>query len=365
MPFPYHRSSAIAYRALKNLAATVALVVFSTAVFAEPWPTRYDAPSAKYSEGSFAGGFAYQSRSYTILCSERLSTGRVNEMATVAQSVRGVLESFPLELVPPFSTGGGVRDVIRIFPAHDDYLGAGGPAGSSGYFNARSREVLVSQEYLIEPKGHRSNLEPRQRYRLLVHELVHQAMAENAVLLPIWLSEGIAEYLSAAQFAPGRYRFNESSRDIVNHLRSVWLHDRRNAITLPTLESLIELDGRAWATDNRINKENAYAKYAASLLLTHYQFELAARGRGGLSEYLATMKTELEKAQSRRSRRPGRLATEQSPLWQDRSAEMVQKQLVDYWTSKGLKLTFAPLRPLDKESEHNPAPESRPQALEQ
>ncbi|MDA0811802.1 MAG: hypothetical protein O3C21_05350, partial [Verrucomicrobia bacterium] len=248
---------------------------------------------------------------------------------------------------------------------HEDYLRAGGPAGSSGYFDARSREVLVSQEYLIEPKGHRSNLEPRQRYRLLVHELVHQAMAENSVLLPLWLSEGIAEYLSAAQFAPGRYRFNESPRDIVNHLRAVWLHDRRKAITLPTIESLTKLDGRAWATDNRVNKENAYAKYAASLLLTHYQFELAARGRGGLSEYLATMKTELEKAQSRRSRRHGRLAIDQSPLWQDRSAEIVQKQLADYWTSKGLKLTFVPLRPLDKDRNPDAEAESKPQALQQ
>lgn len=309
-------------------------------VLAEPWPTRYDAPTAKYAEGSFAGGFAYQSRSYSILCSEKLSAGRVNEMATVAESVRGVLESFPLELMPS-TNGARERAVIRIYPTQNDYLKSGGPAGSSGFFNARSREVMVSNEYLIEPKGHRSNLEPRQRYRLLVHELVHQAMAENAVLLPLWLSEGIAEYLSSAQFAPGRYRFNESARDIVNHLRTLWLHDRQNTITLPTIESLIQMDSRAWATDNRINKDNAYAKYAASLLLTHYQFELAARGRGGLAEFLAAMKADVGKFKSGRSRHYGRLAVDQSLLWKDRSPEIVQKQLADYWQSKGLKLTFA------------------------
>ena len=352
------RCRRILYRcAALSLAAGLIASGASTAK-AKPWPSRYNAPPAKCNEGSFADGFAYHSKSYVILSHERISTGRVNEMATVAESVRGVLQRFPLQLIPASASSGGKsrnRNVVRLFSTHLDYLKAGGPKGSSGFFNVRSGEVIVSLEYLIEPKGQRSNLEPRQRYRLLVHELVHQAMAEHAVLLPLWLTEGIAEYLSAAQFAPGRYRFGEASaRDIIGHMHTVWLHDRRNVITIPTIESLSQLDSRAWATDNRINPDDAYAKYAGSLLLTHYQLELASRNRGELSEFLAETSEKLKRAREQigRSRRPRRLKIDQTPLWKDRPPALVQKQLAAYWKTKGLKLRFEPLRPLRRSEEH-------------
>ncbi|MGK0184663.1 MAG: hypothetical protein ACI9R3_000437 [Verrucomicrobiales bacterium] len=325
-------------------------VLQSFAAQAQSWPGTYEAPTATCKEGSYADGLAYQSRSYVILSSERLAAGRVNEMATVAESVRGALARFPLDLLPDRqpTLRERHRDVIRIFPTQKSYLQAGGPVGSSGYYNARSKEVMVSKEFLIEPKGNGSNLEPRQRYRLLVHELVHQAMAENAVLLPLWLSEGIAEYLSAAQFAPGRYRFNANQRDIVNHLRAVWLHDRRNTMTIPTVASLVQLDSRAWSIDNRTNKGNAYAKYAASLLLTHYFLELAARDLGGLRDFLIESKATISSTRSGRSRRNrGRPALDQSPLWKDRPTALIQQQLTIFWSSKGLKLTFTPHRPPD------------------
>lgn len=338
----------------------IAAVVGLQAIVAEAqiWPKHYNAPAASWVEGSYAGGFAYHSKSYAILSSEKIAAGRINEMATVAESVRGVLRQFPLELLPDRRSEEAEprRDVIRLFSTHRSYLEAGGPGGSSGFYNAHSREVIVSLEYLIERKGHRSNLEPRQRYRLLVHELVHQAMAENAVLLPLWLSEGIAEYLSAAQFAPGRYRFNEIHRDTINHMRTVWLHDRRNAITIPTVESLVKLDTRAWTTDNRKNKKNAYAKYAASLLLTHYFMELASRDRGGLREFLTDSKEKTDAARSHRTRRRygRRPAFDQTPLWKDRPPAMVQQQLKTFWNDKGLKLTFTPLRPLERKAEDKP-----------
>ena len=328
------------------LAAAVCLLLECAVAHAKPWPTNYDAPSAKWVEGSAVGHFAYRSNSYLILSDQALGRGRVTEIAMVAESVRGVLRLFPLELLPDRPAhnrkGEPTRDVVRIYSTQKDYLAAGGPGGSVGFFNARTKEVMVSLEYLIEPKGPRSNLEPRQRYRLLVHELVHQAMGDLTFVLPLWFTEGLAEYISAIQFAPGRYRFDNNHRQIINHFRAVWLHDRRDTIAIPRVDQLSTLTARGWSADNLFNRENAYAKYATSLLLTHYQLELASRNLGGLREFLAEAKEKLETAKGYRSRYRPRMPS-QAGLWKDRPPQTVQRQLATYWDAKGLNLKFTAL----------------------
>ena len=329
----------------------IALALPAWSARADTWPKVYNAPSAKWKQVSLAEGTLYRSRSYAILTGKPMSVGRVDEMIKVAESVRGVLQRFPLQLLSSEAGGNGTngRDVVRIYPTTKEYAGAGGPSGTAGFFDGRSGEVIVNHQFLIEPKGFRSNLEPRQRYRLLVHELVHQVMGERTAVLPLWFCEGLAEYLSAMQFAPGRYRFDSSTstRNIINHFRAVWLHDGRKAITIPTIESLTDLTFRTWAADNQRNRENGYAKYAGALLLTHYQLELAARDLGGLQEFLANAEIKFEAVKGR-PRRFRRIAPDDSVLWKERPPKKVQEQLAAYWKDKGLFLRFKPLRPLDR-----------------
>ncbi len=309
---------------------------------AKAWPTHYDAAAAGWDEGAVADGFAYQTHSYLIISQREIGHGRVSEMATVAESVHEVLGLFPLQLLPAADRRAHRRHIVRILPTQKDYIAAGGAEGTVGFYNGRTREVLVSLERLVEPKGHRSNLEPRQRYRLLVHELVHQAMGERLHLLPTWFTEGIAEYFAATQFAPGRYKFENCSRAIIDHLNAVWLHDRRRAVTLPEVRTLIAMPAATWAADNRRSPEIAYAKYAGSLLLAHYQLELASRGIGALGEFLETGP---EHTRVPGERRRFRVRTpDQKLLWEDRPPDAVQRGLTKYWKSKGLGLRFAPMR---------------------
>ena len=289
-------------------------------------------------------------RSYLILFDEPLGKHRLDEMTRMVESVRKALELFPLNLLPDRRKSGKngeySRHVVRIVTSQRKYLAMGGPKGSIGFYDGKSGEVTVSLELLIEPKSQHSRLEPRQRYRLLVHELVHQAMGERLSALPPWFSEGMAEYMAATQFAPGRYRFKNASRQIIDHLQTSWLGERNNVITIPHIETLSRINHSAWNADNRINAKNAYAKYAGALLLTHYQMELASRKLGGLRKFLAT---EIEYRPVKG--RPGRyrqVLPSQDILWRERNQAKVQEQMVTYWKNKGLKLKFAAMDALQK-----------------
>ena len=310
---------------------------------AKPWPSAFNAPPAKWTTKEVKNGHVYITQSYLILSDEALGKNRLDEMTRMVESVRKALELFPLDLLPEHRNEAkkktSNRHVVRIVTSQKKYLAMGGPKGSIGFYDGRSGEVTVSLERLIEPKSPNSRLEPRQRYRLLVHELVHQAMGEKLIALPPWFSEGMAEYMSATQFAPGRFNFRNTSRQIVEHLQTCWLGKGENEITIPSVEILSAMTHAAWNNDNRLNPQNAYAKYAGSLLLTHYQMELASRNLGGLRGFLA------KKIEYRPIRgRPGRflqILPSQDILWENRDHNKVEKQLVNYWKEKGLKLQFA------------------------
>ena len=310
---------------------------------AKPWPRAFNAPAAKWTAKEVENGHVYITQSYLILSDEALGKNRLDEMTRMVESVGKALELFPLDLLPEHRNAAknktSNRHVVRIVTSQKKYLAMGGPKGSIGFYDGRSGEVTVSLERLIEPKSANSRLAPRQRYRLLVHELVHQAMGEKLIALPPWFSEGMAEYMAATQFAPGRFNFRNTSRQIIEHLQTCWLGKNKNEITIPSVEMLSGMTHTTWNNDNRLNPQNAYAKYAGSLLLTHYQMELASRNLGGLRGFLA------KKIEYRPIRgRPGRflqILPSQDILWAGRNHNKVEKQLVNYWKEKGLKLQFA------------------------
>ncbi|MFP6873713.1 MAG: hypothetical protein VCA55_09385 [Verrucomicrobiales bacterium] len=328
----------------------LSFILLLSAAGAKPWPANFNAPAAKWTEKKIKNGHAYLTESYLILCEERVGKNRLDEMTRLVESVSKALELFPLNLLPrrqaAKDAGEYPRHTVRIVASQKKYLAIGGPKGSIGFYDGHSGEVTVSLELLIEPKSQHSRLEPRQRYRLLIHELVHQAMGERLSALPPWFSEGMAEYMSALQFAPGRYQFKNASRQIIDHLQTSWLGERQNVITIPHIDTLSKMTHSIWNADNRINTKNAYAKYAGALLLTHYQMELASRNLGGLRKFLAT---EIEYRLVRG--RPGRylqVLPNQDIFWRERTQATVQEQLVAYWKNKGLNLQFATLGALQK-----------------
>ena len=330
-------------------AIIVALLAMQSLNYSKPWPQKFDAPKAKWTELKTLKGYNYATHSYLIIADQRIRQTRVTEIATLAESVQHVLVLFPLHLISTGPPANKNKHLVRIFNKNSEYLKSGAPKGTIGYFDGHSKEVKVSLEHLIETKNNGSNLQHRQRYRLLVHELIHQAMGDQFYALPTWLTEGIAEYFSALQYAPGRYRFINCSKQIIQHLNVNWLHEEQPTVVIPSMQNLTMMSTHTWAKDNRMNENNAYAKYAGALFLTHYQMELASRNLGGLRNFLENSVVNIHEHKKKSVRF---IPSDQAILWEGKSFNETESQICKYWEKRGLTLHFSgknqTTRPIDK-----------------
>lgn len=317
-------------------AIIITFLVFQSVEHSRPWPQEFDSPKAKWTELKTLNGYNYETNSYLIIADQRIRNNKVTEIATLVESAQRALVLFPLKLISEHKTENKKKHVVRIFEKESEYFKSGAPKGTIGYFDGHSKEVKVRLDHLIE-KNEGSNLQPRQRYRLLVHELIHQAMGDQFHALPTWLSEGMAEYFSALQYAPGRYRFINCSKQIIEHLNVIWLHGKRQTVVVPSIQTITIMSPHTWAKDNRTNEKKAYAKYAGALLLTHYQMELASRNLGGLRKFLKDSHTNVHEHKTKSVRF---IPVDQAMLWKDKSFNKIESQICEYWKKKGLDLLF-------------------------
>jgi hypothetical protein len=324
-------------RNMKMGAIIVAFLALQALNYSKPWPQKFDAPKAKWTELKTLSGYNYETNSYLIITDQRIRHNKVTEIAILAESVQRALVLFPLQLIYEGRPGNKKKHVVRIFEKKSEYIKSGAPKGTIGYFDGRSKEVKVSLEHLIATRNKVSNLQPRQRYQLLVHELIHQAMGDQFHALPTWLTEGIAEYFSALQYAPGRYRFSNCSKQIIEHLNVTWLNGAQPTVVIPSIQILTIMSAHTWAKDTRINEDNAYAKYAGALFLTHYQMELASRKLGGLRKFLENSAVNIHEHKTKSVRF---IPADQAMLWKDKSFNKIESQICEYWKKRGLDLRF-------------------------
>ena len=318
-------------------ALIVTFLAFQSLNHSKIWPKQFDAPKAKWTELKTSSGYNYETNSYLIIANQKIKQGTADEITTLTESVRRALVLFPLQLIVKGHQDNKKKHIVRIFEKESEYLNSGTPKGTIGYFDGSSKEVKVSLEHLIETKNKGSNLQPRQRYRLLIHELIHQAMGDQFHALPTWLSEGIAEYFSALQYAPGRYKFRNCSKQIIEHLNTVWLHGKQSIVEVPSIQMLTKMSTHTWAKDTRINEKKAYAKYASALFLTHYQMELASRELGGLRKFLENSVINIHEHRNKSVHfRP----PDQTILWKGKSLKKIELQICEYWKKKGLDIHF-------------------------
>jgi len=325
-------------RNIKMGAIIIALLALQSLSHSKPWPQKFDAPKAKWTEIKTLNGYKYETNSYLIIAGQRIRQNEVTEIATLAESVQRALVLFPLQLIYEGQPGNKKKHVVRIFENKSEYIKSGAPKGTIGYFDGNSQEVKVSFDHLVITRNKDSNLQPRQRYQLLVHELIHQAMGDQFHALPTWLTEGIAEYFSALQYAPGRYRFINCSKQIIEHLNVTWLRKDQPTIVIPSLKNLTIMSAHTWAKDTRINEKNAYAKYAGALFLTHYQMELASLKLGGLKTFLDNSAKNIHEHKTKSVRF---IPADQGTLWKDKGLNNIETQICEYWKKKGLNISFS------------------------
>ena len=238
-------------------------------------------------------GWVFKSPHYDFTCDAEVSTSVMNDFATVAEGCSLLMESLPIH----FPRAEGRTFFARIFQNREGYARAGGPAGSGGVFITADINgggvLLVPFESLgIEQFAGRNTKSYDYKATVLIHEMVHQATAELLVLMPKWVSEGLAEYGANMTYRSGVFYLGErdrqqSLRRRLEHYQQLTRTDqaKNNIAALPKswimLPSQLMAKSEAdWSTaiTGRHAQIELHRMYLSSMFLMYYFMHIADHG---------------------------------------------------------------------------------------
>jgi hypothetical protein len=305
------------------------------------WPSVYNgrgnaAPSPMPPESTGATQ-VWRSSRYELRSFGPLDPAIAVSLASICESIDGACRAVPLPMM-----WGRNRDslrVILIYPSEEKYLSSGGLPATAGCFIPSTGEVLIcapaltETDFLGQAKGF--SLQKRQRYDVLVHELVHQASIGITVSrFPAWVTEGLAEFFSAVQSAPGQFQFRDSHLAVRNHVVESLPYDgvvELQHYPVWSLDRLLDRDLFEW---NRITARNdkhqeGWIQYTQALLMVEFFCRAdSAEGRRFRS-YLEAVLTGADRREAA-----------DLHLLAGRTHAELEQAMSTYWGGRGVKLKF-------------------------
>lgn len=237
-----------------------------------------------------AGTFTYESAHFRMISDVKLPASAVREIATVFEATRAVLIAIPLGL-----HAGGEREKypVLLLGSGEAYAAAGGPPGSGGYYEGRTRRMLVLLPNLgIEQKGGVVQANHAGSLFVLKHEVTHQLLSRWNARLPMWLYEGLAEYVASLPYSQGRYTLRNPGAGMRDYLLKWRKGKDDRSIRLIPATQLMKMEGREWR--EAVQQQAAYDLYNSAALLTWHFIQ--QEGGSSFASYLAAMRRGREPA---------------------------------------------------------------------
>tara|TARA_B100001057_G_scaffold32218_1_gene29258 strand:+ start:405 stop:1373 length:969 start_codon:yes stop_codon:yes gene_type:complete len=295
---------------------------------AAAWPSSFKTKPVdlRINDQTTDGSLIVTSRHFRMVVETRIGRQDLARFTRVVESVPQLMISHPLPLWT--SPQRSITDIL-LCKDESSFVKAGGDKGAVGWWDGHRERILIRADYFLSPpQAENSRLQARPDEGLLVHELVHAGMSGSLWRLPPWFTEGIAEYFSVCHQGDGWYLFRDLDSLIRNHLRhAIGRNKVRENFHLIPVSSILGLDHQGWIKSSQNQPAgNAYLPYATALLLVHYHLHGGAGRRGKTSKHLGKIQ--------RLSPR------DKSPAFPTEEPGIIQKRLVDYWSSRGLQLVF-------------------------
>ncbi|NWK56145.1 hypothetical protein HW115_11030 [Verrucomicrobiaceae bacterium N1E253] len=306
--------------------------VSSEQVASLQWPTSYrptTTPVIQHQKSDApAPPYLYHTRHFRLTTSKPLNPHNAKLFAATAESVPAVLAKLPLPLL---KMPQGKRANIYIYPDEASFIREGGSPNAAGtYVGKKSAVLLRADTFLTPPPRQGSKLPPKADYDLLVHEFTHLCMHGHLGYLPIWFSEGTAEYLAAAHQSHGRYDFSNMTRHIRDRIKQ-HLPQEKGIIKLPSLSDTLKQNHQSWQRNIEQNDPNvSYQYYASSLLIVHGLFH------GGPKRLKATTEF-VNQCHNRKFRHKA-----SNLLLPSETHAELEQRIITYWRPKGLHIQFTP-----------------------
>jgi hypothetical protein len=232
-----------------------------------PWPARAMAPPGDARLiGEKDGIFTHRSPNFLISSDLRLPQSAINDIAKVLEGTRAALIAIPLGL-----HAGGETEPYRVelFRDAGGYTHGGGANGSGGHYDGRTGRMLVLLPNLgITGNEEKLVLDYSKNLFVLKHEVTHQLMDRWHGRMPMWLSEGIAEFIASLPYAHGTYTLRNPGAGMRDYLLKWRKNASDNRITLVAPDRLMEMKRDDW--ESAVSQQSAYDPYNSAALLTYH-----------------------------------------------------------------------------------------------
>jgi len=141
--------------------------------------------------------------------------------------------------------------------------GTNNVANVAGVYIPKRKEVLVPYTSLgVSMSGSKVSLRRSSDTSTLIHEVTHQVMHEWLPVMPLWLGEGLAEYLSAVPYQNGRFEFKNSVAGLKESLREDYRIDEGEEVLIYRPHELVDLPNAGWS--------GVSLDYLSAMMLTYY-----------------------------------------------------------------------------------------------
>ncbi len=297
------------------------------------WPDSIEIPGdleiVKFREDKDADEYIYRSPHFEFQSDIQLSTSLIREFCRIFEATYETLRQLPVGMDPKAPDDGYY--LTQLFRTKDDYYAGGGMAGSGGMYSGREKKIMIPLENLgVRDVGNRFVVEPKDDNQVLKHEIAHQVMHYWLGRLPVWFTEGWAEYIAAAPYSKGRYKFTGIDRAVRDDVLDGYLAEGKE-FQMVGIERLMTITGKEWSEDLSSTGNTAGRNYKSAMLLLYFFLHMDKDENGeNMAAFFAAIKNGL-----------GYEAALESFFMRGRSYDDIAEAVKKGWRSEGMQIAFA------------------------
>jgi hypothetical protein len=220
--------------------------------------------------------YIYHTEHFEFCCDAPVGPDAVRHFARVFEATWMLNCQLPLDLRPAPET---MRKWFRarILSSDEAYAATGAPFGSGGYYSRSDKTIYVpiSNLGMSVVAGKRVQVDRSvEANETLIHEITHQMMSRWLPRMPVWYSEGAAEYTGIADFVHGRFFLSGMEVRLKLALRNRGAIVRGSTVHYPmiSIAELLAIQHQEWGA--ALAGEGAGQNYTAALLLTYFLYHL-------------------------------------------------------------------------------------------
>lgn len=299
---------------------------------ANQWPQRAEGRTRPLNLKKKPDGRGWTTTHYDFTTDGDLPPELAESLAVTCEAVDVAISSSPLPLL--WGRDHDKKRPVFIYSSSANFKASGAQDNWGAYYAPHSNAVHVPLAVLTGKRDpslpSQFSLRKRDDYRILVHELTHQASVSYLVMgLPAWVGEGTAELFRAFQTSPGQFTFFNQRALIRNYLNEqIGLENQVQfeSLPLPKLDKFLSLSLYQFNRQTAKSPQGGFCEYAAAMLLTEY---FCFADGNSMRAYLEAVFTGLSHADSA-----------ELHLMRGRSPNQIEALIAGRWQDMGLKLVF-------------------------